>query len=167
MIIIRQEVTTDFNTVHKINELAFEQTDEADLVEQLRARDAEVLSLVAVVDDRIMGHIFFSPVTIESSDGELSGVGLGPMAVLPEFQNQGIGSALVADGLKRLKADGAGFVVVLGHPRYYPRFGFVPASQHGVRCQWDVPDDVFMIQLFREMTCSGLARYRPEFSELG
>jgi len=166
MISVRVEIPGDVDTVRQINEAAFGQPDEAGLVDKLRERCTEVLSMVSIQDDYIVGHIFFSPVMIESGDGTVSGMGLGPMAVLPEYQNQGIGSVLVREGLTRLKAQGCGFVVVLGHPQYYPRFGFVPASRYGVRCEWEVPDEVFMIQVFSGTILSGLARYRPEFSEL-
>jgi putative acetyltransferase len=168
MIIVREEAATDIDAVREINELAFDQPGEAILVDKLRERCADILSLVAVQDGQVVGHIFFSPVVIESGTGTGSdmGSGLGPMAVRPEYQNQGIGTALVREGLARLEGQGCGFVVVLGHPRYYPRFGFVRAGRYGVSCEWDVPDEVFMIQVFGETILSGLARYRPEFSDL-
>ena len=166
MITIREETINDIGFVHEINVLAFEQPDEANLVDKLRARCAEILSLVAIRDDKVAGHILFSPVTIESDDNRAVGMGLGPMAVSPEYQNQGIGSTLIRYGLDRLKDGGCEFVVVLGHSDYYPKFGFVPASEYNVRCKWDVPDEVFMIQVFHQSDLSGLACYQPEFSEL-
>jgi putative acetyltransferase len=90
------------------------------------------------------------------------------MAVLPEFQRQGIGSLLVQKGIGILKGRNCPFIIVLGHPEYYPRFGFEHASLYGIRCQWDVPDDAFMILiLYRSaMThMSGTARYRDKFNE--
>jgi putative acetyltransferase len=89
------------------------------------------------------------------------------MAVAPEFQRTGIGSKLIADGTRRLRERGTIFVVVLGHPEYYPRFGFVPASRYGLHCQWEVPDDAFMILPLQptELTgIAGLIKYRGEFS---
>ena len=166
MIYVREETAADIDVVREINELAFGQPGEAGLVDKLRESCTEVLSLVAIQDDHIVGHILFSPVTIESDGREVVGIGLGPMAVRPEYQNRGIGTALVREGLARLKAQGCDFVVVLGHPQYYPRFGFVPAGRYGIRCEWEVPDEVFMIQVFSKTILSGLARYRPEFSEL-
>jgi putative acetyltransferase len=89
------------------------------------------------------------------------------MAVLPAHQNRGIGSMLVREGLKQLVAQGCPFVIVLGHPEYYPRFGFEPASKHGIRCQWEgVPDAAFMVLFLQEdppIETTGTARYRAEF----
>ena len=97
----------------------------------------------------------------------MRGYGLAPMAVRPEQQRRGLGSALVRAGLARVQAAGAPFVLVIGHPAYYPRFGFVPASRHGVRCQWpDIPDEAVMLLVLdagRAMPLAGEARYRPEF----
>ena len=90
------------------------------------------------------------------------------MAVSPESQRRGIGSALVRKGLAQIDASGCPFVVVLGHPEYYPRFGFRRASEYGLRCEWDVPDETFMVRVFdaaRIPPQGGLVRYRPEFSD--
>src|SRR5262249_48789511 len=147
-------------------EEAFGRPGEARLVDLLRGRDGMLLSLVATVDDRVVGHILFTHVRLEAPAAVLEGAGLGPMAVLPAFQRSGVGSRLVADGVARLRARGCPFVVVLGHPEYYPRFGFVPASRHGVDCQWSVPDEAFMIlplDPLRLEGVSGVARYRDEF----
>lgn len=166
MIIIKEETTADIGFVHKINVLAFGRPDEAILVNKLRKRCSEILSLIAIQDDKVVGHILFSPVTIKSGDSQVVGMGLGPMAVLPKYQNQGVGSTLVRYGIAWIKQRGCGFVVVLGHPKYYPRFGFEPARQHGVHCEWDVPDEAFMIQVFRKAEVPGQAIYQPEFSDL-
>ena len=126
------------------------------------------MSLVAVRDDLIVGHILFTPVTIESEGRELAALGLAPMAVLPEQQRQGIGSLLVNVGLNRCRKEGLACVVVLGHPEYYPRFGFVPASHYGIKCEYDVPDEVFMAIELEDGALdgrSGTARYQPEFNE--
>ena len=123
-----------------------------------------MLSLVAAREDRVLGHIMYSPVLI----GGVSGAGLGPMAVVPEHQRQGIGTRLVEQGNRRLQEAGCPFIVVVGHPLFYPRFGFVPASTHGISCKWNVPDDVFMVLVLdrtRMRGAAGQARYRPEFSE--
>ena len=85
------------------------------------------------------------------------------MAVLPEFQRKEIGSRLISEGIDRLRKRGFPFVLVLGHPAYYPRFGFVPASKYNVRCQWEVPDEAFMLLRLGEFEVSGLAKYREEF----
>ena len=111
----------------------------------------------------MIGHIVYSPIEV----GGVTGAALGPMAVLPERQRAGIGSLLVTEGLRRLEARGCPFVMVIGHPTYYPRFGFVPASRHGITCEWDVPDEAFMILVLQPALppgISGLARYRKEFA---
>jgi putative acetyltransferase len=147
-------------------EAAFPEPTEADLVDRLRVSCPEGLSLVAIEDEELVGHILFTPVVIETAEGAIRGYGLAPMAVLPEFQRKGIGSALVREGLRRLRSSDCPFVIVLGHPEYYPRFGFVPASKHGVRCQWEgVPDEAFLILVLRGGVEEGVARYRREFDE--
>src|SRR5258705_8002237 len=120
---VRTESTKDDESVRRVNELAFEQPKEADLVDALRANARPYITLVAVVDEQVVGHIFFSPVSIESENGVFTAMGLAPMAVLPEYQNQGIGSPLVREGLKAFQTPGHDIVVVLGHANYYPRFG--------------------------------------------
>ena len=167
MIVIRSEEIEDQNDVRRINELAFGQTTEADLVDALRMNAHPYISLVAIVDGLIAGHIFFSPVTVESETGAFTAMGLAPMAVLPEFQNQGIGSRLVEEGLKKSEELGQAVVVVLGHPNYYPRFGFIPANVKGLRCEYDVPDDTFMVIELSEGALAGrrgLVKYHPEFN---
>jgi putative acetyltransferase len=141
---IRPEDPHDRAAVHAVNEAAFETSAEADLVDALRGKAQPLVSLVAEIAGLVVGHILFSPVTLAGQSGHML-MGLGPMAVIPQHQRQGIGSALVREGLKRCAALGCEAVVVLGHPAYYPRFGFVPASRYGISSEYDVPDDVFMI----------------------
>lgn len=163
---IRPERPEDVASVHRVNELAFGTPAEADLVDALRRAADPFVSLVAVIDDRIVGHILFTPVSVEGAADRLM-MGLAPMAVLPEYQNQGIGSRLVEEGLQACARLGAGAVAVLGHPEYYPRFGFEPAAKHGLRSEYDVPDEVFMVQELEPGAlsgCRGLIRYRPEFA---
>jgi len=167
MITIRQEKPEDVAAIYTVNEQAFGQAAEAELVDKLRANGKVTLSLVAVQDGEIVGHILFSPMTIESGEQTFAAVGLGPMAVRPEFQKQGIGSQLIARGLEQCRAHGHACVIVLGHPEYYPRFGFVPASRYGIRCEYDVPDEVFMALELRDGALgAGLAKYQPEFNEV-
>lgn len=165
MITIRAEAAEDIRAVHRVNELAFGQPDEADLVDALRAAARPYISLVAVSQGRVVGHIFFSPVTLEAEASTCAILSLAPMAVLPEYQRQGVGSRLVREGLKECQRIGCDAVVVLGHPEYYPRFGFVPASQRGLRCEYPVPDEVFMVAELKPNALSGpgLVKYRPEF----
>lgn len=160
---LREETTADIEAIRIVNRRAFAQDQEGNLVDALRANDAVLLSLVAIVNDEVVGHIMYSPATV----GELEGAGLAPMAVLPEYQRQGIGSRLVEAGNQRLKDAGCPFIIVLGHAEFYPRFGFQPASNYGLRCQWDVPDNVFMVLILDSLKMegvSGLAKYRDEFS---
>lgn len=168
MIKIREEQPQDIGVIRDVNIKAFGQTQEADVVDKLRLKCGDLLSLVAMMQDKVVGHILFSPATIESGNRTVYGMGLAPMAVLPEYQRQGIGSELIRAGIARLKGRQCPFVIVLGHAEYYPRFGFEPASRHGIRSEWEVPDEVFMILVINESEMhriSGVARYRPEFLE--
>ena len=160
---IREETTADIEAIRHVNRRAFAQDQEANLVDALRANDAVLVSLVAIVNDKVVGHIMYSPATV----GEVEGAGLAPMAILPEYQRQGIGSRLVEAGNQRLKDAGCPFIIVLGHADFYPRFSFRPASNYGIRCEWDVPDNAFMVLILdppKMVGVSGLAKYRREFS---
>jgi putative acetyltransferase len=166
---VRPEKPEDVPAIRIVNERAFGRAAEADLVDALRRNGKAILSLVAEDDGRIVGHILFSPVTIRSNETELTGVGLAPLAVIPDRQNQRIGSMLVEEGLRRLREDGRRFVVVLGHPDYYPRFGFVPASRLNIKSEYDVADGVFMAMELQEGSLQdqcGIARFHPEFNEV-
>ena len=167
MATVRLEKLEDVEAVRRVNHQAFETQAEGGLVDLLRSRGKLVASLVAEDGDRLVGHIAFSPVNISSSP-KLRGVGLGPMAVVPDSQRQGIGSELVRAGLDRCREMGYDYAAVLGHPEYYPRFGFVPASKYGITCMWEVPEGVFMALELRPQALvgtSGLAMYEPEFNE--
>jgi len=168
MIEIRRETEADYPEVFQVNALAFGSEGEPRLVEKLRARPH--ISLVAADEGKIVGHIFFSGIFIEEPDGHVSDTtGLAPMAVLPEYQNQGVGSRLVREGLKACEEEGHDAVFVLGHKDYYPRFGFEIARNKGFTCQFEVPDEYFMVL---ELTPDALAgksgkiTYPPEFSEV-
>ena len=162
-VIIRDETPNDEAAIREVNNQAFDQPLEARLVEMLREHDGVLLSLVAVVEERVVGHILFTPVTLTTDIAEVSGAGLGPMGVLPEFQRLGVGSKLIISGIERMRQQGVPFIVVLGHAGYYPLFGFERASKYGVRCQWEVPDEAFMIMPITDRPLPGLVRYRPEF----
>jgi len=168
-IIIRKETPQDIDRIREINEVAFNQPNEGRVVDRIRESNSESLSLVAVLDEKIVGHIFFSPVEIETRSGIIKGMGLAPMAFAPNCQNQGIGSELVNEGLKIIREGNHPFVIVLGHPDYYPRFGFNKASIYGLTCQWEgVPDEVFMAIILDEEKMGGVSgevRYRDEFND--
>ena len=166
---IRPERSADVAAIRAVNERAFGQPDEAALVDAVRARGERRISLVAVDGARLVGHILFTPVTIGEPDQVHEAAGLAPLAVDPDHQRRGIGSRLVARGLDRCRECGYRIAVVLGHPAYYPRFGFVPARRHGIRFELDVPDDVFMVIELEPGAldgCTGVARYAPEFMSL-
>lgn len=166
MIDIRDEELHDTDAVRKVHRQAFAQDDEGRIVDALRANGAVTLSLVAVDHQSIVGHILFSPLSV----GNLVGAALGPMAVVPRYQRRGIGTRLVESGIERLRTMACPFIVVIGHPHFYPRFGFGPAAAHGLTCEWDVPDDAFMVRILDPEVrgrLEGLARYRAEFSTSG
>ena len=165
-VVIREEREGDIVAIYRVNELAFGQPGEAALVDQLREDGLHALSLVALLDGEVVGHILFSPVEISDEGLVWVSVGLGPMAVLPDHQRKGIGTLLIQRGLKELKKIGFMSVVVLGHPEYYPKFGFVTASKHGLRCKWEVPDEAWMVCELQPgglAGVSGLVEYAPAF----
>jgi putative acetyltransferase len=166
---IRQEAAADREVVHAINAAAFEQEAEADLVERLRGKAEPCISLVAEIDGQIVGHILFTGVSITSEIGVYRAMGLAPMAVEPSHQRHGVGSALVARGLEACREAGHEIVLVLGHPEYYPRFGFERASTHGIRWEIEVPDEAFMVMELVPGALEGRAgvvQYHAEFGEL-
>ena len=168
MLTIRRETPKDIDSIRYVNEQAFGQKEEAEIIDKLRKRDVVTLSLVAVQADQIVGHILFSPVSVESEYSSFEAITLAPMAVLPEYQRKGIGSQLVRVGLEECLRLGHEIMVVLGHPDYYPRFGFVPASTYSIKCKYDVPDEVFMALELRQGALSGrsgVVKYQPEFNE--
>lgn len=169
LVMIRTETIEDQDEIRLVTRLAFGRNNEATLVDSLRMNARPFISLVALVDDQVVGHISFSPVSIESPRGSFNAIGLAPLSVRPECQNQSIGSKLVREGLNRCARIGETNVVVLGHPNYYPRFGFVPASQKGLRCEYDVADEVFMVLELAPNSLAGrtgLVKYHPDFSKV-
>lgn len=141
--LIRPERDDDHAAVHALNASEFEFPAEADLVDRLRREADRYISLVAEVNGKVVGHIMFTPVTL-SNHPELQIMGLAPMAVASTHQRRGIGTALVRAGLEHCARMGYGAAVVLGHPSYYPRFGFRPAVEYGLSCEYEVPSDTFM-----------------------
>ena len=170
MITIRPEKKSDYAAISEVNRLAFESEEEARLVETLRQSTGFIpeLSLVAVNDGQVVGHILFSPLTIETKNGEVPALTLASMAVRPGFQNQGIGSELAVQGLKECQRLDHKIVVVVGHPNYYPRFGFSSARPKGLEVPFQVPDEAFMaLELIPGALdgISGVVRFPPAFDE--
>lgn len=164
---IRKEEPGDQESVRRVNMAAFENGPEATIVDRLRASCEDYLAFVAVEDGIVVGHILFTPVTVAGCG--VSGMGLAPMAVLPSYQRKGIGSQLVRHGLSYLQRSGCPFVIVLGHPEYYPRFGFEPASRYHLSSQWEgVPDAAFMVVIYDAgvlPAAASVVRYRDEFDD--
>ena len=166
---IREEQSNDIAAIRRVVQEAFDSPAEANLVDKLRANGKFELSLVAELDGQVVGHILFTGVTMEDADPGPRVLGLAPLAVLTEFQRKGVGSALMRTSLERCRDMGYDAIVVVGHPEYYPKFGFLAASRYGLRCEYDVPEDVFMALELRTGALGGirgLVRYQPEFGEV-
>jgi len=144
---IRPETAADYDAIDEVNRLAFGGENEVQLVQALRAAgDFDPrLSLVAERDGVVVGHILFSNMVIASPAGRVPAQSLVPVAVRQALQRQGIGGRLVRAGLRQCRELGHRIVVVVGHPAYYPRFGFSPARRHGLEAPFAVPDDAFMV----------------------
>jgi len=164
---IRAEQPRDVAAVRAINNAAFSTDAESELVDRLRGSVDGCISLVYEYDNQLIGHIFFSPVHVESNTQNILMCGLAPMAIHPNWQRQGFGSQLVEKGLNECKKQGYQAVVVLGHPEYYPRFGFEVAENYGLTCEFDPPTEAFMINGLIPNTItelSGTVSYHPLFS---
>ena len=168
MVSIRPETSKDVDSIRYVNEQAFGQITEAAIVDKLRNRNALTISLVATENNEVVGHIAFSPVVIESESSSFKAIALAPMAVLPAYQRKGIGSQLVRAALEECRRLAHETVVVLGHPDYYPRFGFVLAKPKGIACEFEVPDEAWMILELQEGALAGrtgTVKFQPEFQE--
>lgn len=188
---IRPETPADVDAVRAVHEQAFERPDEADLVDRLRRTVDPLVSLVAVSDGPVVGHILFSPVRVVPSEAPPPSavsktaasktavktpvsetptlMALAPMAVHPDRQRRGVGTRLVRAGRDACAARGVDALVVLGHPDYYPRFGFRPARGFGLTCPYDVPDDAFLaLELTPDALrdVAGRIRYPDAFASL-
>ena len=166
--IIRDEEPGDYTAINAVNLSAFGSPAEADLVDALRKDASPTISLVAEEGGLIVGHIMFSPVEL-SGGIELKIMGLGPMAVQPLYQRIGIGSMLVRAGLEKCRELGFGASIVLGHPWFYPRFGFVPSVRYCILSEYDVPEDVFMVIELQPgylLGTSGTIKYHPAFNDM-
>jgi putative acetyltransferase len=145
-VVIRPETRADYEIIRRVNKKAFKGKSESKLVDAVREEDGFIpeLSLVAVKDGAVVGHILFSPIVIEG-EAETPALALAPMSVLPEFQNMGIGTAMVNHGLEECRRLGHKLVVLVGHEAFYPRFGFVKAGEKGLKLPFEAPPEVFMV----------------------
>jgi len=168
MTTIRPETAEDYAAIREVTLLAFDQEKEAQLVEDLRGLSDFIpeLSLVAVQDGQVVGHILFSPMVIETERGAVPALSLAPLSVRPECQNQSVGSQLVREGLERCRSLGHEVVVVVGHPDYYPRFGFSSARAKGLEAPFEVPDEAFLVLELAPGALDGVAgtiKYPPPY----
>jgi putative acetyltransferase len=167
---IRPEQPADVAAIHDVEALAFGQANEADLVDALRANGQATLSLVAVDDasGRIVGHIMFSPMTVEPP--AIRAVGLGPVAVHPEVQNRGIGGDLIRAGVAEIRRQGWDAIFLLGHADYYPRFGFQLSGGMNVTAEAGINMAHFFFMEMWEGAVGSVplsVKYSPEFWQYG
>ena len=171
MLIIRQENKNDYEEVYNVIKTAFETAEhsdgnEQDLVVALRKSDNFIpeLSLVAVMDNKIVGYILFTKIKM----GKREELALAPLGVLPEYQKQGIGRTLIQEGNKKAKELGYHYSVVLGSDKYYPKFGYVSAKEYGIVAPFDVPDENFMAIKLNDtdIEIKGIVQYAKEFGIL-
>ncbi|MFZ1829079.1 MAG: N-acetyltransferase [Candidatus Competibacteraceae bacterium] len=166
--LIRPETQADHSAIAALVEAAFDNAAEARLVSKLRISASPFISLVADEAGAITGHISFSPVVLDRAS-TLTILGLAPLSVAPQKQRSGIGTRLVTEGLNACRDVSAGAVVVLGHPSYYPRFGFVRASLFNIGSEYDVADDKFMaLELVPGYLklATGIAQYHEAFRDV-
>ena len=164
---VRLEAADDAAAVGDVNQKAFAGPVEARIVDAVRGSPGSI-SLVATVDGQVVAHILFTPVSIDPPPARIRVAGLAPMAVLPDFQRLGIGGELIRAGFRECRRLEYSAVVVVGHPDYYPRFGFQPADTWGLKYVDPVPREVFMaveLETGALSDCSGIVRFRPEFVE--
>lgn len=165
---VRHETASDWPAVADLTRNAFHRLQEARLNDAIRQQCPDYLSLVAEQHGQIIGHVMFSAASIDHAP-QLKLMALAPMAVSNVLQHQGIGSALVRAGLEYCYQRGIDAVVVLGHPQYYPRFGFQPASSFNIASPWPVPDEVFMLLELSTgalQGARGTVQYQPVFDTL-
>jgi putative acetyltransferase len=170
MIEIHAEEYGDEERIEEVIFKSFRNRGEVDLVNRLREEDELKLSLVAVDEEEIIGHVAFSIVTAEFNLMSRTYLGLAPLAVLPEYQKRGVGTKLVRAGLEQLIMMGASGAFVLGSPDYYQRFGFRTAETMGFYCEYNVPPGHFMAVLLRPngfAGAGGVVSYHPLFKEVG
>lgn len=166
---IRQETNADLEGIQRVHLSAFNSAAEAHLVDRLRAQGKATISLVAEIGSEFVGHMLFSPVSIEPPAKGWNALGLAPVAVIPDKQRQGIGKALVNHGLEHCRSLGIDLVVVLGDPGYYKKFGFQRALDHGLGNEYQADEHFMVLELNPGVLhyFNGLVKYAPEFNETG
>jgi putative acetyltransferase len=169
--IMRTEQEADYSRAEHVHRLAFSRENEAALVRDIRSSREYIpeLSLTAEDGEDIVGHIMFSKAVIDTGKGEVPTLALAPVAVIPQRQNEGIGSILIREGLKQAELQGYAHAVVLGHPDYYPRFGFRPSAVFGIIPPFPVPEEVFMAIELKESSLAGISgtvKYPPSFDHV-
>ncbi|WP_242275445.1 MULTISPECIES: GNAT family N-acetyltransferase [Bacillus cereus group] len=174
MVTIRQERQTDYRKTEEVVQQAFLNEEFSDkkehaLVKRIRECDAFIpeLSIVAV-DEEIVGHIMLSKITIEQDGASVDSLALAPVSVARSYQKKGIGGKLIVAALEKAKELGYGSVVVLGHPEYYPKFGFKKASEWNIKAPFEVPEEVFMVMELTENALEGVkgvVQYSSAFAE--
>ena len=161
---IRSEAPTDHDAIRSVHEAAFGRDAEARLVDDLRAGGYARLSLVAEGDGRVVGHILFSSLSIETALGTVEALALAPLAVHPGSQGRGTGSALITEGQRRCVEEGHRIVIVLGHPEYYPRFGFSAELARRLRAPFSGPAFMALELVPQALSAvEGEVRYPPPF----
>ena len=168
MIEIRTEKPDDIPFIRRVHQQAFQpRLNEARLVELLRQADKMSLSWVALARGRVVGHVLFSPISFVPDQPAIHGLGLAPIAVLPEFQKRGMGGKLIVQGLQACQQSGYDLVVVLGDPHYYSRFGFSRARNYQLENEYDADEEFMVIELRAGALggVAGLVKYQPEFKE--
>ena len=166
-LVIRQEQPADIKPIDALAAAAFQRRDEADLIDRLRDDQAIWLSQVALLDEKIVGHALYSPATVTDGPNVHECLALGPLAVAPAYQRQGIGGQLIRSGLRAVQAAGHGLLFLVGHPSYYPRFGFRPAQPLGFTSDY-VKDrrrhEHFMVAVLdKSLSARGHLRFHPAF----
>ena len=160
---VRAEDDADFGAIRTVNREAFGTVAEADLVDALRANGDAALSLVAESDSGVVGHVLFSDLPVRTSARDVAALALAPMSVLPRWQRRGVGSALVRAGLDRCREAGFEAVVVLGHPTYYPRFGFSARLAAPLQAPFSGPAFMALELVPGALSAGGVVRYPDAF----
>lgn len=173
MLEFRREQDSDKNEVFRINQDAFQRNDEAELVDKLRKNNQfnPSLSFVALMDNKLVGYLLFTPIKINysSNSKSISSLALAPVSILTEYQKQGIGSQLIEYGINQLRSQGFSSIIVLGHEHFYPKFGFVPAKQYHIRASFPLTNENCFMALELEPHAfplnneEGIVQYLPEF----